>query len=184
MLSSLNGSTSTLLIAAKQSLQTTQKASPDGLTEDEQKQVQELKKQDSEIRAHEQAHKTAGGPYASSPSFETVTGPDGREYAVSGEVKIDSSPVPNNPEATIRKMEVVIRAALAPAQPSSQDQQVAQQAQQAKLQAQSERTSNDENALNGNNNNPNEIQKGIEAFIQAEETNPFNEIAKLLDVTA
>ncbi len=108
------------------------------LTPEEEKQVQELKQTDAEVRAHEAAHKTAGGPVAGSVSFQTVTGPDGREYAVAGEVQIDASPVANNPEATIRKMELVIRAALAPAEPSSQDRAVAAQAQQARLQAQQE----------------------------------------------
>ncbi len=108
------------------------------LTEEEQKQVQELKQTDREVRAHEAAHKTAGGSVAGSVSFETVTGPDGREYAVAGEVQIDASPVANNPESTIRRMDQVIRAALAPADPSPQDRAVAAQAQQAKIQAQQE----------------------------------------------
>lgn len=108
------------------------------LTPEEQEQVRELQQRDQEVRAHEQAHKTAGGPYAGAISYETQTGPDGREYAVSGEVDIDASPVPDKPEATIRKMEVVIRAALAPSQPSAQDIQVARTAQQTKLEAQRE----------------------------------------------
>lgn len=107
---------------------------PDGLTEAERKEVQKLKQRDREVRAHEAAHKAAGGSLASAPSYETVTGPDGRSYAVAGEVKIDTSPVPNNPEATIRKMEIVRRAALAPSQPSAQDRQVAADAA-AKIQA-------------------------------------------------
>ncbi|MGI9387090.1 MAG: putative metalloprotease CJM1_0395 family protein, partial [Methyloligellaceae bacterium] len=95
----------------------TQPQGSEELTEEERKEVEELKRRDREVRAHEQAHKSAGGSIAGNPSFETVTGPDGRSYAVSGEVKIDTSPVPNNPDATIRKMEVVKRAALAPSQP-------------------------------------------------------------------
>lgn len=108
------------------------------LTPEEEQEVQELKQIDAEVRAHEAAHKTAGGPVAGNVTFQTVTGPDGREYAVAGEVEIDASPVANNPEATIRKMELVIRAALAPAEPSPQDRAVAAQAQQTKLQAQQE----------------------------------------------
>lgn len=113
-------------------------AGADDLTDEEEAQLRELQQTDREVRAHESAHKTAGGPYAGVVSFTTVTGPDGREYAVAGEVDIDASPVPGNPEATIRKMEVVIRAALSPAEPSPQDLQVAQSAQQQKLQAQQE----------------------------------------------
>ena len=65
----------------------------EGLTEEEEKTVRELKQRDIEVRAHEQAHKSVGGPYAGAVSFETVTGPDGREYAVGGEVRIDAAPV-------------------------------------------------------------------------------------------
>lgn len=116
---------------------------PDGLTEAERKEVQKLKQRDREVRAHEAAHKAAGGSLASAPSYETVTGPDGRSYAVAGEVKIDTSPVPNNPEATIRKMEVVRRAALAPSQPSAQDRQVAADAAAKIQQARAEKREQD-----------------------------------------
>ena len=113
-------------------------AGSEELTEGEEKQVQELKKRDAEVRAHEQAHATVGGTYAGPPQYEFTTGPDGKKYAVSGEVEIDVAPVRDNPEATIRKMEVVIRAALAPAEPSSQDMAVARAAQQQRAQAQAE----------------------------------------------
>lgn len=103
------------------------------LSDEEKQKVQKLQERDRAVRAHEAAHKLAAGPYAGQPSFKTVKGPDGRSYAVSGEVPIDTSDVPNNPDATIRKLETVIRAALAPSDPSAQDRQVAAQAQ-AKIQ--------------------------------------------------
>jgi hypothetical protein len=59
-------------------------------------------------------------------------------YAVSGEVQIDSAPIDGNPEATIAKMETVIRAALSPQDPSAQDSRVAAQARAAKAEAQAE----------------------------------------------
>lgn len=108
------------------------------LTEEEEKQVQELKARDQEVRAHENAHKTAGGGYVGAISYDTQTGPDGREYAIGGEAQIDASPVEGNPQATISKMDIVIRAALAPAEPSSQDYAVARAAQAARIQAQQE----------------------------------------------
>jgi hypothetical protein len=108
-------------------------AGTETLTEEEKEQVRKLQQRDREVRAHEQAHKAAGGPLAGHPTYETVRGPDGRSYAVSGEVKIDTSAVPNNPEATIRKMEQVKRAALAPSNPSAADRQVAAEAD-AKIQ--------------------------------------------------
>lgn len=108
------------------------------LTEEEERIVRELQQTDREVRAHEQAHKSVAGPYAGPIQYDTVTGPDGREYAVGGEVQIDTSPVPGNPQATIQKLETVIRAALAPADPSPQDFAVARAAQQALAQARRE----------------------------------------------
>lgn len=109
-----------------------------GLTEEEQKQVAELKAHDREVRTHEQAHANVGAPYTSAPSYEFQRGPDGQQYAVAGQVQIDSAPVPNDPEATIQKLEVVQRAALAPAEPSSQDRAVAAQAAQGLAEARAE----------------------------------------------
>lgn len=109
----------------------------DGLTEAEEKQVEKLRPRDQEVRAHEQAHARVGGPYASAPSYTFQQGPDGKRYAVGGEVQIDTS-TERTPEATIRKMQIVIRAALAPAEPSSQDLRVAQQARAQLSAAQAE----------------------------------------------
>lgn len=100
-----------------------------GLTDEEEAYVRELQAIDREVRAHEAAHAAAGGAYAGRPSYEYVTGPDGIRYAVSGTVEIDVSTVPGDPAATIDKLEVVRRAANAPAQPSAQDRAVAAQAE-------------------------------------------------------
>lgn len=109
------------------------------LTEEQQKQVTELKQRDAEVRSHEQAHVAAGGPYVTGgPTYEYQEGPDGRRYAVGGEVQIDTSPVDGDPEATIQKAQVVRAAALAPAEPSSQDLAVAAAATQMAAQAQAE----------------------------------------------
>lgn len=97
--------------------------------------LDELIQRDREVRAHEQAHAAAGGGYAGAPSYTYSRGPDGRLYAVGGEVGIDTAPVPGDPAATLRKMEVVQRAALAPAEPSAQDLQIAAEAQVQVMQA-------------------------------------------------
>lgn len=102
-----------------------------------QKLIEQLRATDQSVRQHEQAHVAAGGPYAGAPSYQFTRGPDSKNYAVAGEVAIDSSPE-RDPEATIRKMETVKRAALAPADPSPQDLRVAQQADAAAAQARSE----------------------------------------------
>lgn len=108
------------------------------LSEEEQAYVRELQAIDREVRAHEAAHANTGGGFAGRPTYEYVTGPDGRRYAVSGSVQIDVAAVEGDPEATIRKLETVRRAALAPAQPSGQDRAVAAQAAASIRQAEAE----------------------------------------------
>ncbi|BES70695.1 hypothetical protein RE428_17130 [Marinobacter nanhaiticus D15-8W] len=115
-----------------------QKVNGQSLEEAELAQLKELKARDREVRAHEAAHQSVGGQHAGAVSYTYSRGPDGVQYAVGGEVSIDVAPVPNNPQATIDKMRVVRAAALAPAEPSSQDRQVAAQAMQTMLQAQVE----------------------------------------------
>lgn len=95
----------------------------------EQREIDELEARDREVRAHEQAHAAVGGQYAGSPSYEFESGPDGKQYAVGGEVSIDISEE-NTPEETIRKMQQVRAAALAPAEPSPADLRVAGEATQ------------------------------------------------------
>ena len=105
------------------------------LGEEEKREVDKLKKTDQEVRAHERAHMAAGsGLVMGGASYEYERGPDGKMYAVSGEVKIDTSKE-RDPEATIRKMQKVRRAALAPAQPSGQDRSVAARASQIEAEA-------------------------------------------------
>lgn len=110
----------------------------DGLTPEEEQTVDDLQQRDAEVRRHEQAHAAAGGQYAGAPTYEYERGPDGQFYAVGGEVSIDTSAIPGDPEATIAKMQQVRRAALAPAQPSPQDRRVATEAQQAIVEARAE----------------------------------------------
>lgn len=109
------------------------------LTEEEQKQVEELKARDREVRRHEAAHKAAAGQYATGgPTYTYQRGPDGKQYAVGGEVQIDTSPIEGDPAATIRKMGTIRRAALAPTEPSSQDRAVAADAAQKAQKARQE----------------------------------------------
>ncbi|WP_454018309.1 putative metalloprotease CJM1_0395 family protein [Azospirillum sp. Marseille-Q6669] len=110
---------------------------PGTLTDDQQRQVQELKRIDASVRQHEAAHQAAGGPHAGGASFTFTRGPDGKNYATAGEVQVDVG-AESDPEATVRKMDTVKAAALAPSDPSAQDLRVAQQADAAKMQAQQE----------------------------------------------
>jgi len=101
------------------------------IRQEEQRILQQLKTRDREVRAHEAAHMAAGRPYIrSGPSYTYQRGPDGRSYAIGGQVQLDTSEEPDDPEATLNKAEQVRRAALAPAQPSPQDLSVAADASQ------------------------------------------------------
>ena len=95
------------------------------LTAADQVLIEKLKVRDADVKAHEGAHRAAAGAYGGSPSYTYQKGPDGANYAIGGEVSIDTSPIPKNPSATIAKEEQVMRAALAPADPSGQDVKVA-----------------------------------------------------------
>lgn len=98
------------------------------LTPQEQQQLEQLKAVDRRVRAHEQAHLSAGaGLVRGGPSFTYQSGPDDRRYAVAGEVSIDTSPAAT-PQETLVKAQRIRAAALAPADPSAQDQSVAAQA--------------------------------------------------------
>jgi hypothetical protein len=102
-------------------------------------EIERLKQRDREVTAHEMAHIAAGGPYVrGGASFQYQYGPDGRRYAVGGEVSIDMSAVSGDPEATISKMRTVISAALAPASPSAQDRMVASKASRIQMDMQME----------------------------------------------
>jgi hypothetical protein len=101
--------------------------------------VSQLAATDQHVRAHEQAHLAAAGPYArSGATYGYTTGPDGKQYATSGEVAMDVSPDPSSPEKTIEKARTVQAAANAPADPSSQDRAVAAAAAQMEQAAQLE----------------------------------------------
>lgn len=108
------------------------------LTDEEKQQVQELKEADRKVRQHEMAHLAAAqGIAVSGASFEYKRGPDGVNYAVGGEVSIDTSKE-KDPEATIDKARRIAAAALAPSDPSPQDRSVAAKARQMEAGARAE----------------------------------------------
>lgn len=103
----------------------------------EQQQVNKLQARDTEVRAHEAAHKAAGGGLAGSASFSYQRGPDGKMYAIGGEVPI-SIEKGSTPQETIANARQVAAAAMAPANPSPQDFSVASSARMMELSAQQE----------------------------------------------
>lgn len=116
---------------------TTSNRTSDQRTPAEERQIQELKRRDANVRAHEAAHVAAGGSLVGPAQFTYQTGPDQQRYAVGGEVSIDSG-AEDKPDATITKMRTVKAAALAPADPSGQDLSVAAQAERTSAEAQAQ----------------------------------------------
>ncbi|GLH75042.1 hypothetical protein GETHLI_35450 [Geothrix limicola] len=99
--------------------------------------IEALKARDRQVRAHEAAHLAAAGGLAlGGASFTYQQGPDGKSYAIGGEVTLDTSPVPGDPRATLAKAQQIQAAALAPADPSPQDRSVAAAAAAMAIQAQ------------------------------------------------
>lgn len=108
------------------------------LSDKEKALLEELKKIDKDVQAHEAAHQAAAGQYFRGKSFTYRVGPDGQRYAIAGDVQVDTSSIPGNPKATIAKMDRIRRAALAPGDPSPQDAKVAAEAARAAMQAEAE----------------------------------------------
>ncbi|WP_244899052.1 putative metalloprotease CJM1_0395 family protein [Chromobacterium violaceum] len=109
---------------------------PDGkpLNDAQQKEVEDLRARDTDVRRHEAAHQAAGGALAGAASFTYQQGPDGKQYAIGGEVPIQISQG-GTPQETIRNAQTVRAAALAPSDPSGQDRAVAAEATQMEQQA-------------------------------------------------
>ena len=101
--------------------------SPGELTPQEEAEVVKLQTRDAEVRAHEAAHIAASGGMAGAASYTYATGPDGKRYAIGGEVSIRSAPT-TDPEQALINAERMQAAALAPANPSGQDRAVAARA--------------------------------------------------------
>lgn len=100
------------------------------LSPEAQAQLVKLQARDADVRAHEEAHVAAGGSLITGgPTYSYERGPDGKEYAVGGDVTIDTAAVPGNPRATLAKAQEIVAAALAPRDPSGQDEDVAAEAQ-------------------------------------------------------
>lgn len=92
-----------------------------------QQEITLLRSIEEKVKAHEAAHKAAGGAITGAVSYSYTRGPDGKNYITGGEVPISVSPG-KTPQETARRMQQVIQAALAPADPSPQDRAVAAQA--------------------------------------------------------
>jgi hypothetical protein len=99
----------------------------------------ELRGADTQVKAHEATHLAVAGPYArGGAEYSYVLGPNGERYAVGGSVRVDLEPVPGDPEATLRKAQAIMRAAVSPGAPSAADMRIAAEAYRMAAQAQRE----------------------------------------------
>lgn len=98
--------------------------STQGISDEDKSAISRLKMIENEVIAHEQAHKSAGGSIAGAASYSYSIGPDGKRYITGGEVSL-RTPATDDKEQKVNLLNRVKQAALAPAQPSSQDIRVA-----------------------------------------------------------
>lgn len=148
------------------------------LTDEEQKKVDEMKDRHEEVQTHENLHKSVGGSYAQAPSYTYETGPDGKRYITDGEVSIDVSKE-DDPQKTIEKMQIVRRAALAPAEPSSADRQVATQASQLEAEARAELAEENQDKLNSTSSTKESNHQSTSAqdqSLEPDEVNPKQDL--------
>lgn len=83
--------------------------------------LRELQNADSTVRNHEGLHfRAAGGVAQGLPSYEYLEGPDGKLYAVAGEVQVKTSTT-TDPEKAARDAASLAASATAPADASTQD---------------------------------------------------------------
>lgn len=104
----------------------------------DQRVLNELAARDREVRNHERAHQAAGGNLTGSASYVYQQGPDGQRYAIGGEVSIQAPVRTGDPQDDLANAQTILRAALAPAEPSTQDLRVAASARSLVASAQAE----------------------------------------------
>jgi hypothetical protein len=109
--------------------------SPEKLSIDEERLVNELQARDSEVKAHEAAHQAAGGGMTGAATYTYQQGPDGKMYAIGGEVSISMSSG-STPQETIANARQIAAAAMAAGDPSPQDHAVAASARVMEMKAQ------------------------------------------------
>lgn len=154
-----------------------QKKPQNELSADEKRVVHSLQARDAEVRAHEAAHQS-GGAATGAASFTYQKGPDGRMYAIGGEVSI-SYKSGSTPQETIANADAVIAAALAPANPSGQDLAVASSANMMKIKAQQQLAQETQEKLAGKETYKNEADKNSSAKDEETKSEP-----KRLDIPA
>ncbi len=146
---------------------------PTELSEDEKRLVKDLQSRDSEVKSHEAAHQAAGGGMTGAASYTYQQGPDGKMYAIGGEVSI-SIPSSSSPQEAIKNARTVAAAAMAAGDPSPQDFAVAASARVMEMKAQQQLNKDTQEKLTG--------QETYKNASQQQEKESSNE--NLLDIPA
>ncbi|PHQ66070.1 MAG: hypothetical protein COB99_00395 [Sulfurimonas sp.] len=131
--------------------------SSDELSQDEKRLVTDLQSRDAEVKAHEAAHQS-GGASTGAATYTYQQGPDGKMYAIGGEVSV-SFQTGSTPQETIANAQAVIASALAPANPSGQDMAVASSAMVMMMKAQQQVAREAQEAVMGKETYKNEANK-------------------------
>jgi len=127
----------------------------DDLSPDEERLVNELSARDAEVKRHEAAHQAAGSGMTGAASYTYQQGPDGKMYAIGGEVSI-SMQSGATPEETIANARQVATAAMAASNPSPQDFAVASSARIMEMKAQQQLTQKQQEQVQGKETYSNE----------------------------
>ena len=148
----------------------TSKESNKELSPDEERLVRDLQSRDSEVRAHEAAHQAAGAGITGAASYTYQQGPDGKMYAIGGEVSITMKSG-STPEETIANARQIAAAAMAAGNPSPQDYAVASSARVMEMKAQQQLTREQQEELLGQDT-------------YKDSTSPIEEESNRLDIPA
>ena len=123
-------------------------SSPKELCEDEERLLKDLQARDSEVKAHEAAHQAVGGGMTGAASYTYQQGPDGKMYAIGGEVSI-SMKAGSSPEETIANARQLAAAAMATGNPSPQDHAVASSARVMEMKARQQLAKQEQEEVSG-----------------------------------
>ncbi|MDA7817593.1 putative metalloprotease CJM1_0395 family protein [Sulfurimonas sp.] len=119
----------------------------DELSPDEKRLVNDLQARDAEVKAHEAAHQS-GGASTGGASYTYQQGPDGKMYAIGGEVSV-SVGGGSTPDEIISNARAVIASAMAPGDPSAQDMAVASSARVMMMKAEQQKAQALQEEING-----------------------------------
>jgi hypothetical protein len=132
--------------------------SADKLNPDEKRLVKDLATRDAEVKVHEAAHQAAGGGMTGVASYSYQQGPDGKMYAIGGEVSI-SMKASSNPEETFRNAKQLIASAMAAGSPSPQDFAVVSSARVMEMKAMQQQARKGQEEIIGRESYKNEANK-------------------------